>query len=107
MLKHQKVQDWTKLLENWNFNLYWWEGISVQKKPLDHARAPKAEEWRQKGEGLSYGCIAKGKKEGSSNVNFMLGISFNKDVVLCEQYFGSITTTKFAKTVENMVPRGS
>lgn len=44
---------------------------------------------------------------GSSNINFMVGISFNKDVVLCEQYFGSITTTKFAKTVENMVPRGS
>ena len=52
---------------------------------------------------LSYGCIAKGKKEGSSNINFMVGISFNKDVVLCEQYFGSITTIKFAKTVENMI----
>lgn len=78
-----------------------------KKRPLDHARAPKAEEWRQKGEGFSYGCIAKGKKEGSSNINFMVGISFNKDVVLCEQYFGSIATTKFAKTVENKVPRGS
>ena len=33
LLKYQNIQDWTKLLEHWNFNAYWWEGISVQKNP--------------------------------------------------------------------------
>ena len=55
----------------------------------------------KKSEGLSYGCTAKGKKEGSINSNFIVGISFSKGVVLCEQYFGLITGTKFADILDS------
>ena len=40
-----------------------------------------------------------GKKEGSVNSNFIVGISFSIGVVLCEQYFGPTTGTKFADIV--------
>ena len=50
--------------------------------------------------GLSYRSTAKGKKEGSINSNFIVGISFSKGVVLCEQYFGPITGNKFTDIVD-------
>ena len=55
----------------------------------------------KKSEGLSNGCTAKGKKEGSVNSNFIVSISFSKGVVLCEQYFGSVTGTKFADILDS------
>ena len=58
--------------------------LIFKTNPLDQARAPKAREWRKKNEGLEIGCTAKGKKEGSVNSNFMVGISYNGGVVLCE-----------------------
>ena len=62
---------------------------------------PKAREYRKKSEGLSYGCTAKGKKEGSIDSNFIVGISFSKGVVLCKQYFGPIKVSKFADIVDS------
>ena len=35
------------------------------------------------------------------NSNFMIGISFSKGAVLCEQYFGLITGNKFADIVDS------
>ena len=46
------------------------------------------------------------EKKGSRNSHFMVGIGFNKGVVLYEPYFGSIITIKFAKIVKK-VPKGS
>ena len=40
----------------------------------------------KKCEGLSYGCIAKGSKVGTQNATFMVGMSYDKGIVLCEQY---------------------
>ena len=37
-----------------------------------------------------------GKKEGTMNSNFVVGISFSKGVFLCEQYYGPMTRTKVA-----------
>ena len=45
--------------------------------------------------------LPKGKKEGSINSNFIVGISFSKGVVLCKQYFGPIIATKFANIVDS------
>ena len=36
-----------------------------KRNPLDQALAPKARIWRKRGEGLTTGCLAKGKKEGT------------------------------------------
>ena len=80
------------------------KGFAYKQNPKDQARAPKAREWRRKGEGLSYGCTSKGKKEGCVNANFIVGISHSKGVVLCEQYFGPINGKKFAEIVENSLP---
>ena len=77
------------------------KGFQYKQNPRDQARGPKAREWRTKSEGLSYGCTTKGKKEGSINSNFIVGIWFSKGVVLCEQYFGSVTGTKFADILDS------
>ena len=74
-------------------------GFEYKRNPHDQARAPKAREWRKPNEGLDINCTAKGKKEGSTNANFMVAISYGKGVVLCKQYFGTITGGKFAKIV--------
>lgn len=76
-------------------------GFQYKTRPLDQARAPKAREWRLRSEGLK--VTAKGQKEGTTNANFMVGISYGKGVVLCEQYRGSITGEKFAKIVTDDV----
>ena len=79
-------------------------GFQYKSNPFDQARAPRAREWRLKGEGLSFGCTAKGKKEGARNANFMVAISYGKGAVLAKQYFGSITGQKFADIVSNEFP---
>ena len=52
-------------------------------------------------EGLDYRCVAKGQKEGATNANFMVAISYNKGVVLSKQYKGSITGQKFTNIVNS------
>ena len=75
--------------------------FQYKQNPRDQARALKAMEWAKKSERLFYGCTSTRKKEGSTNSNFTVGISFRKGVVLCEQYFGPIARTKFAQTVDS------
>ena len=79
------------------------KGFQCKQNLRDQARAPKVREcrWRKTSEGLSYGCTAKGKKEGSINSNFIVVISFSKGLDLWEQYFGPITGTKFADIVDS------
>ena len=54
--------------------------------PQDQAMAPKARIWRKKNEGLKF--TSKGKKVGHGGkvAHFMVAISFNKGVIVCEQY---------------------
>ena len=77
------------------------KGFQCKKNPRDQARVPKVTEWRKKSERLSYDCTAKGKKEGSINSNVLVGISFGKGIVLCQQYFGPITGIKSAYIVDS------
>ena len=77
------------------------KGFQFKTRPLDQARAPSSSEWRKKNEGLKFGCTAKGNKVGSINVNFMVGISYNKGVVLCEHYKNTITTQKMEQIIRD------
>ena len=77
-------------------------GFCFKTRPYDQARAPSSREWRQKSEGLK--ITSKGKKEGCVNANFMVGISYNRGVVLCEQYMGSITGEKFSNIIKTKFP---
>ena len=54
--------------------------------PQDQATAPKAGIWREKNEGLKF--TSKGKKVGHGGkfAHFMVAISYNKGVIVCEQY---------------------
>ena len=73
-------------------------GFQYKTKPFDQAKAPNSRAWRKKSEGLKLTC--KGQKEGAVNANFMVAISYEHGVVLCEQYLGRITGRKFAKIVD-------
>ena len=75
------------------------KGFQYKTNPNDQARAPRAREWRKRGEGLK--CTSKRKKEGCTNANFMVAISYGKGAVLCEQYDGPITGEKFAAIVKS------
>lgn len=78
-------------------------GFQFKTRPLDQARAPTAREWRLKSEGLK--ITMKGKKEGAVNANFMVGMSYNHGVVMCEQYRGSITGEKMARIINTAIPQ--
>lgn len=92
----------------WNFGIsFYFDGVGFVYKtnPMDEALAPTAREWRRNNEGLSLGCTAKGRKEGETQAKFMVGISYNRGVVICEQYHGSISGDMFARIVDNCFPQ--
>lgn len=74
-------------------------GFEYKTNPRDQARAPSAREWRKQSEGLVR--TGKGKKEGVTSANFMVGIAYGKGVVLCDHYEGAITGEKMETIVEN------
>ena len=88
---------WTKQIA------FYLDGVSFAFKtnPLEAARAPKARIWRKLGEGLSFGCTAKGRKEGTGGklVKLFVGITYNEGVVLCEPY-EHLSGASFAAFIE-------
>lgn len=78
-------------------------GFEYKTNPYDQARAPKSREWRRRDEGLI--ITAKGKKEGVVSTNFMVGISYNCGVVLCERYEGAINGDKMVNIILNSFPQ--
>ena len=50
-------------------------------------------------EGLTVGCIARGKKEGNQQAHFMVAIVYVKGAIICTQYQGRINGSKFANMV--------
>ena len=92
----------------WNRHISFYldgKGFEFKTNPLDQAKAPRAREWRKKSEGLRLGCTAKGRKEGAVNSNFMIAISYNHGVVLCEQYFGAITGSTMERIIHSSFPQ--
>ena len=59
-----------------------------KSNPLDQARAPHSRIWHKASEGLKQGCVAKGSKAGMGGklVKMIVAISYNKGVIICEQY---------------------
>ena len=88
----QKVRRNGLMKEFWRTGISFYldgKGFQYKTNPDDQAHAPRARKWRKWGEGLK--CTSKGKKEGCTNANFMVAISYGKGSVLCEQYDGPIT----------------
>ena len=81
------------------------KGFEFKTNPQGQARCPSSREWRQRGEGLDVDCVAKGKKEGSVNANFMVAIGYKKGAVICKQYFGPITGEKFVTVINSEFKR--
>ena len=69
---------------------FYLDGVSFVYKtnPMDQARAPKGRVWRKKSEGLTQGCLAKGRKVGTRGkvAKFMVAISHGKGVLVCDRY---------------------
>lgn len=91
---------------------FWTEGISFyldavgfvyKKNPMDQARTPSAREWRLPNEGLNLGCTAKGKKEGSTQVKFLVAISYKSGVVLCQEY-EKLNGARYARMIKKLFP---
>ena len=78
-----------------------------KSNPHDQVSAPRSMAWRKRKEELDIHCTTKGKKSGNGgcSVAFMVGISYNSGVVLCEQYDGRLTGAKFANMIKNHFPR--
>ena len=75
--------------------------------PHDQARAPRARNWRKRSEGLDQHCTSKGRKSGNGGKSaaFMVGISYDSGVVLCEQYQGRLNGVKIAKMITDTFPQ--
>lgn len=58
-------------------------GFEYKSNPYEHAKSLGAKEWRMSSEGLHMNCTAKGAKEGKTMCKFMVGMSFDKGVVMC------------------------
>ena len=69
----------------------------------DHAKSVGSREWRMVNEGLNINCTSKGQKEGKTCVKFMVGMSYDKGVVMCiplaqnmyGQYYVDLIKTHF------------
>eukprot|EP00111_Clytia_hemisphaerica_P016448 TCONS_00048723-protein len=106
--------DYAKRIKRLGLGLeFWKQGISFyldavgfiyKQNPLDQARAPTSREWRRRDEGLTFGCTAKGQKEGSTQIKFMVAISFQQGVVLCEQYENRLCGRKFSTMIRKKFP---
>ena len=82
---------------------FYLDGVSFTFKtnPQAEAKCPRARIWRQRGEGLSFGCTAKGSKEGTGSrlVKHFVAITYGECVILCESY-EHLTGTFFAEFIE-------
>ena len=89
---------------------FYLNGVSYQHKynPFDEAKSVKSMTWRQRSEALEPLCTAKGSHtKGSGRIaHFIVAISFNKGVILCEQYFGKISGEMFADFIHKHLKEG-
>jgi len=81
-------------------------GFQHKRNPCDEAKSCKSMAWRRKDEGLEPGCTAKGSHVGSGGTvaHFMVGICYDRGVILCQQYFGRINGEKFSKFIIENFP---
>ena len=80
------------------------KGFQYKTQPFYQAKATSARAWNKRNEGLKLGCAAKVSKEGCVNVNFIVGISHSKGVVLCHHYKKELTADKMVQIIETAMP---
>ena len=113
--KNLRVSFAKKVREEYNNELwtqkiaFYLDGVAFAHKtnPLDQARAPTGRIYRKESEGLNQYCTAKGSKVGSGGkiVKFLVAISYNVGVILCEEYehmTGNFFASFIDKTFEQM-----
>lgn len=78
-----------------------WGSFTFKTNPQAGAKCPRARIWRQRGEGLSFGCTAKDSKEGTGRrlVKLFVAITYGEGVIRCESY-EHLTGTFFAELIE-------
>lgn len=112
-MREQYREDvWTKDIA------FYLDGVSLAHKtnPAEAGRAPKGRIWRRRGEGIAFGCTAKGQKEGTGGklVKLVVAISYNEGVILCQPYeklngayFASLISRKFNTVFDRANKNGS
>lgn len=74
-------------------------GFKYKTNPYDDAISCQSKVWRKKCEGLHPKCTAKGSKVGSKQAKFFVAISYDRGVILAEQY-EKLTGQLFAEFVQ-------
>ena len=57
-------------------------GFEYRSNSFEHAKSLKKKEWRTIREGLHFGCMARGNKEGKNYVKLMVDMACNRGVVM-------------------------
>ena len=96
---------------------FWTEGLSLyvdcvgfeyKTNPYEYAKTLGSREWGMISEGLDINCTSKGKKEGKTCISFLVGMSYNKGVLLCipltqrmcGQYYSELIENYFQETLQ-------
>ena len=88
------------------------DGVAFEYKsnPCEHAKCLKQKQWRTIREGLHFGCTARGNKEGKNYVQFMVGMAYNRGVVMCVplqqkmigEYYSQLVETEISPVLDSM-----
>ena len=85
-------------------------GFEYESNPCEHAKFLKKKEWRTIRDGLHFGCTARGNKEGKHYVKLMVGVEYNRGVVMCIPllqkmnggYYSQLVETKISPVLDGM-----
>ena len=78
-------------------------GFEYKSNPYQHAKSIGSREWRMVSEGLDVNCTSKGCKEGKTVSSFMVGVTYEKGVVLCVPLEKRITGDYFAELIRTEI----
>lgn len=78
-------------------------GFEYKSNPFEHAKALGSREWRMVNEGLNFNCTSKGRKEGKTVASFMVGMTYDKGVIMCVPIKGKVTGEYFAELIKTEI----
>ena len=97
---------------NLNNHNFWQNGIALyvdgvgfeyKSNPFEHAKSLGSREWRMASEGLKLNCTSKGRKEGKTTVQFIVGMTYEEGVVLCVPMTQRISGQYYAEIIRDHV----
>ena len=85
-------------------------GFEHKSNTYEHAKYLKKKEWRTIWEVLLFGCPARGNIEGKNFVKFVVGMAYNKRVVMCfllqqkmsGSYYSQLVETEISPVLDSM-----